>query len=613
MASTTYSATPQPPQRIRVVTHPPLAPLRAWLPLPQGGGPGTVADLLASVQGLVRDDRAFEAELQGFALLPDSPLSLLDPINDVLEIKLASDQPHLPAQAARDLASASRVPLPQSPSRQPSLSSSSATSSDDDKPEVLPAKRPVTHGETAIPNGRPTKRRRTSVSSSSSSSSSSDSDSDSSLPSDSSSSSSSSSSDSDSSSPNSQLHDSTTKVAATGLVPPGQGKHQTKKRNERKRKLRLAKAQEKARDVGADGLVGVAASATSVAPKASPKKAAIVEHASSATPEPTRSKPSLDPYAGFQPAPSASKPTHRSSPISSVSTGANQAFPVSVQHGTNEYYDSPQPAHPGARAPLPPPREMRSKSPEYRPTSPNVTFSTRPAHQSTDASPAPAASSTAPCAVPTSQPELPLATPKPSFIPPSKRPDLPPHVVVTKVDVEAKKWQPGVGRVIKGTSRDWVPVKAKEMDEVATGGAGEWKGWVEVEEVQRRWDGLRKVDRTQVQPGMRVATQIFELDRTTFQPTVSLKYGRLLPSSPDDSSTLRVQLHPSCLLRPIDADEPYDGADAAEDGGDEALYDEWAPKPKFGQDSLDLSPQEDAADPSVWEGEWDGADVRVVV
>lgn len=63
MASSTYSATPQPPQRIRIVTHPPLAPLRAWLPLPHGAA--TVADLLDSVAGLVRGGTALEAELQG--------------------------------------------------------------------------------------------------------------------------------------------------------------------------------------------------------------------------------------------------------------------------------------------------------------------------------------------------------------------------------------------------------------------------------------------------------------------------------------------------------------------------------------------------------------------
>ncbi|GAA6040386.1 hypothetical protein NBRC10512_001354 [Rhodotorula toruloides] len=73
MASSTYSATPQPPQRIRIVTHPPLAPLRAWLPLPHGGGSGTVADLLHGVQGLVRDGRALEAELQGYLSLHSLP------------------------------------------------------------------------------------------------------------------------------------------------------------------------------------------------------------------------------------------------------------------------------------------------------------------------------------------------------------------------------------------------------------------------------------------------------------------------------------------------------------------------------------------------------------
>ncbi|BGP61992.1 hypothetical protein NBRC10512v2_003318 [Rhodotorula toruloides] len=642
MASSTYSATPQPPQRIRIVTHPPLAPLRAWLPLPHGGGSGTVADLLHGVQGLMKDDRALEAELQGFALLPDSPLSVLDPVNDILDIKLASDQPHLPAQAARDLSSASRIPLPQSPARQSSPSSSS-DSSVDDKPEVWPTKRPVTNGETAVPNGRPTKRRRTSVSSASSSSSNSssssdsDSDSDSSSDSASSSSSSDSSSDSDSSdSPDSQPHKLATNGIVIATVPPGQGKHRTKRRNERKRKLRRAKAQEKAGGAGVNGGGLAAGGATGdaekvdamqvdeverngpVTSKVSPKKPAVAEAAPPAAAKPARSKPSLDPYAGFHSAPPAHfpKPSHRPSPASSVSTGREPGISLigpgggrngrynRSKKGGNEYFDSPQPAYPGARAPLPPGREMRSKSPEYRPTSPNVTrggFAStcgtvdhpacNPDRQTRTSSPAPS---------------------KPSFIPPSKRTDLPPHMIVTKVDVEGKKWQPGLGRVIKGTSRDWVEPAAEEVmeSEVESGkeGVGEWKGWMEVGEVEKRWDGLRRVEKLQVRPGMRVATQVFELDMTTFQPTISLKYGRLLPSSPENPSSLRIQLHPSCVPPTEDADESYEGA-AVEDA---AFYeDEWAPKPKFGQDLVDSAALEEA-DPSVWEGEWDGADVRVV-
>jgi len=52
MASSTQSATPQPPARIRIVAHPPLGPLRVWLPLPPARSPhthATVADLVDQV------------------------------------------------------------------------------------------------------------------------------------------------------------------------------------------------------------------------------------------------------------------------------------------------------------------------------------------------------------------------------------------------------------------------------------------------------------------------------------------------------------------------------------------------------------------------------------
>lgn len=104
---------------------------------------------------------------------------------------------------------------------------------------------------------------------------------------------------------------------------------------------------------------------------------------------------------------------------------------------------------------------------------------------------------------------------------------------------------------------------------------------------------------------------MFELDTTTFQPTVSLKYGRLLPPSPPDSSSLRIQLHPSCVP-PIA--EVYDGTEGLEADEADVYEHERAPKPKFGQDLLEHHARGgEAADPSVWEGEWDGADVRVAV
>lgn len=64
------SAPPQlaPPARIRVVTHPPLDPLRAWLPLPThapGGAPATVRRVLEQAQALLPGHPVLSAELQG--------------------------------------------------------------------------------------------------------------------------------------------------------------------------------------------------------------------------------------------------------------------------------------------------------------------------------------------------------------------------------------------------------------------------------------------------------------------------------------------------------------------------------------------------------------------
>lgn len=60
------SATPQPPARIRVITHPPLDEIKVWLPLPtsQGGLP-TIRRLLQDVQKLLSGDSTLSAELQG--------------------------------------------------------------------------------------------------------------------------------------------------------------------------------------------------------------------------------------------------------------------------------------------------------------------------------------------------------------------------------------------------------------------------------------------------------------------------------------------------------------------------------------------------------------------
>lgn len=60
-----YSASPAPaaaPARIRVVSHPPLPPLRAWLPL---AGKETVRDLEGALLAMLKGVQSVEFELQG--------------------------------------------------------------------------------------------------------------------------------------------------------------------------------------------------------------------------------------------------------------------------------------------------------------------------------------------------------------------------------------------------------------------------------------------------------------------------------------------------------------------------------------------------------------------
>lgn len=88
---------------------------------------------------------------------------------------------------------------------------------------------------------------------------------------------------------------------------------------------------------------------------------------------------------------------------------------------------------------------------------------------------------------------------------PSERRDLPPNVVVTKVNVERDGWVAGAGPVVEGTSSTWVQtpwVRQAVLDlgwakEVAVEQElkeieweGEWKGWPGVESVEKSWDSL---------------------------------------------------------------------------------------------------------------------------
>ena len=91
----------------------------------------------------------------------------------------------------------------------------------------------------------------------------------------------------------------------------------------------------------------------------------------------------------------------------------------------------------------------------------------------------------------------------------------------------------------------------------------------------------------------------------TFNPTLSLKYGRLL--SPTPEHTLRIQLHPSCLPAAPE-EEYYEEEEEQFYGGEEDEEYSLKKKMKFGQDALEGDEQ---GDMGVWEGDWSG-DVRLI-
>lgn len=140
--------------------------------------------------------------------------------------------------------------------------------------------------------------------------------------------------------------------------------------------------------------------------------------------------------------------------------------------------------------------------------------------------PQPAASTSfAPPPPPASVPSTPNGKKeKKQYLPyPSARSDLPPNVVVTKVNVLAKTWVAGVGEVIKGTGDEWV-ARAEEdqktvveredatvvVEEVREGRSEEagWEGWPSREAVEAKWEDLRGIQKEEGKDGDRVAVKV---------------------------------------------------------------------------------------------------------
>lgn len=379
-------------------------------------------------------------------------------------------------------------------------------------------------------------------------------------------------------------------------VPPGKGKPTTQKRNERKRKLKSFRDAEARAAAGLDEL-------PQPAPKARPKS------------EPKAVAPT-EPAARLAQDMQALAKGNRNKRKTIVLTKAG--VPLTRPEGGAEAVVAVE------GTPVEVEVETAPSSPSYEPSSPAPMEVAEP---------------------------MPVATPvtngkgkkKGGFEKhlhsdaPSLKTNLPPNVIVTKVDVEAEDWVAGVGRVIAGTSRYWVPIVApvleplevevdaqmEDAEEEAEEDWGrEWKGWLSVGAVEKGWDRFKELGEASYVEGRRVAfkvsilfpsptnmatnvqppaPQLLELDPFTFAPTLSLKYGRQLP--PTATAPLRIKLHPACLPE----EEEYVEEEILDD---DAVYygTAYRPKPKFGEplDEEDAGGNGEAnwTRAGMWEGEW---------
>lgn len=396
------------------------------------------------------------------------------------------------------------------------------------------------------------------------------------------------------------------------MVPPGAGKRRTQKRNLRKRILRKARAHDQASTaVAADG---AATNAAHTDTNVTPARQSLDAQA----PAPKTAGRARDPYSGFDTTSSKSKAMQAREqetpprPRTPLATGGEPGRSVIGAGGgrkpnnsqTSGFFTAPQPASADRRASFAGARG--NQSPEYRPKSPNVTYPADIGDQPTRAGPfSPAVPASA---TPVSDGEK----RPPSFTVPSKRSDLPPHVFVTKVNVEGKHWQPGVGQRVPGTSAHAVATVEHSITNPTTlpqqqppherTSAAEK---LSSSSVEARWDSFPPVLASTSVPGDLVATKVLELDTTTFMPSVSLKYGRLL--APSASHSLRIELDATCLELLDTAAETALEEQMADEEEDDEFYGERKAKPKFGQDLVE---EQAEADPTIWEGDWDSQDVR---
>ncbi|KAI5476527.1 hypothetical protein MNV49_007537 [Pseudohyphozyma bogoriensis] len=485
------------PARIRIVSHPPLPPLKAWLPIPSSATKiEDLANATRGLLGLASGGEGVELELEGFALLPEAGVEMLDFASDILEYVILS---------------------------------------------------------------------------------------------------------------------------SSCLVPPGHGLPRTKKRNARKRLLK-ASTSGAAAAVGEvmDGSGGKGKEESTHLPSPAPSA-----RLATATPQPSaplaasakgkEKEKALDPYHGMSGAVGGLREEERLDMVHLARGNKNKRKVIPARMlkevgrktvfgnegvmGDEVGMDVDGAGAGGV--------STRADSPTFTPGSPSITPATYFPPPSDDLTSLNAGDiSISSTSSPKGKKGKKGKGGRKSWIPtpppwtPSLQTNLPRNLVVTKVDVESEGWVAGVGEVVQGSSKDWV---------VESGEIGEW---LELEQLVEKWTRgeFRKVGMEEkdglVAKAARVVTSVLELDPSTFTPTISYKYGTLLPSA---DASLRIKLHPS-LLASLDAE-----------GGEEE-YDEYEgegwgkPKMKFGQsvevDAFMDAEEVDGGEEDVWEGEW--GDVRVL-
>ncbi|KAK4046293.1 hypothetical protein OIV83_006167 [Microbotryomycetes sp. JL201] len=182
---------------------------------------------------------------------------------------------------------------------------------------------------------------------------------------------------------------------------------------------------------------------------------------------------------------------------------------------------------------------------------------------------------------------------------PSGRTDLPPNVLVSWTDVEARGWQAGFTQTVSGTADDFVPQASpcslpSATRTIASKDMSRSDGYLSPADIRAKLgrNELTVIVTPADAVGSKVAFEVLELDPTSSQPTSALKYGTLVEVH---DAVCVVRLHPSCV--PVvtsseaieaDVDDDWDGMHRRA-------------KPKFGQEYWDsVNDQEDL---SVWKGQ----------